>query len=74
MNLNPCPCGEVPTDLCINEGSTHRWVYVSGNCCGVWEMEVRVNFHPIDSQQTKDAAISAWNEAPRKPASGVQSK
>ena len=62
--LKPCPCGKVPTKLGVSEGSTFRWGYVSGCCCG-WEIEFRTNLYKIDSPECYMKAVDAWNEAPR---------
>ena len=36
--LAPCPCGNVPKELCITSdaGQVGKWAYVRGNCCGMW--------------------------------------
>lgn len=72
-NLKPCPCGQTPTELCIEQGSTYRWRYVSGGCCGFWNIEVKVNYGWLyaknlganDEEEVKKICTSAWNNAPR---------
>jgi hypothetical protein len=59
--LAPCPCGETPSELSIMDGDTYRWRRVCGNCCGMWEIEVRVN--ALDN--VEDECRRAWNDAPR---------
>ena len=63
--LKPCPCGKIPEVLAMVQGSTDRWGYVSGNCCGEWEVEFRTSFHKIDSYECLVEAIKYWNQAPR---------
>jgi hypothetical protein len=67
-DLLACPCGAVPEELFIRCGSTHRWRYVSGDCCGEWEIEARVPVVGEEANlkdQQADACARAWNNAPR---------
>ena len=61
--LKACPCGKVPDELCVIEGETCRWRKVSGDCCGVWEIEFRV--YSNDTKEINQDALAAWNAAPR---------
>jgi len=63
--LKKCPCGKVPDELFIAEGSTFRWRYVSGNCCGEWAIEARVESGLNDSEGIKHECMVAWNDACR---------
>lgn len=64
--LKPCPCGKTPKQLCVTEGITHRWIYVTGDCCGEWMIEGRSNLAKVGTPECSDAAIDAWNNAPRR--------
>jgi hypothetical protein len=64
--LAPCPCGQIPESLCINDnGQGYKWAMTSGSCCGEWNIEFRTNYLGINSKECMDLAISAWNNAPR---------
>ena len=65
MKLSPCPCGKTPTDLTIQEGSTYRWRYISGNCCGEWMIESSRIEYPATDEQIKEQCANDWNEAQR---------
>ena len=62
--LAPCPCGKTPKQLDIVEGSTYRWRYVAGDCCGEWTIEVRVNYGNSE-KEINDACVEYWNDATR---------
>jgi len=63
--LKACPCGKVPDDLYVSEGSTYRWLYVEGDCgCG-WMIEVRSAGYPNDPHKDYEAAVEGWNDMPR---------
>jgi len=59
MELKPCPCGKVPKKLLIGQRDSDIWTYVSGDCCGIWEVEFSA------SEECMKYAIEAWNDAPR---------
>ena len=64
--IAPCPCGEIPEKLCVQEaGPSCRWAMVNGYCCGDWHIEFRTNYEPLDSEENKRMAREAWNAAPR---------
>ena len=64
MSLAPCPCGRPLEELFIAPGSTDRWRYVTGNCCGEWMIEVRVS--PLKEGETVESRCEqGWNNAPR---------
>ena len=73
IELKSCGCGQTPKNLIIQKGSTYRWRYVSGDCCGEWMMEARVATkagmdrfecsHPYIYKQ----CVESWNEVPRPP-------
>ena len=61
-----CPCGKTPTELDVTDiGQGGKWAGVSGNCCGVCEIEFRTQYNALDSAECMALAIEAWNEAPR---------
>ena len=64
--LKPCPCGVTPSELSVVDGSTFRYRQVMGNCCGFWEIEVRISTNrkpDVDADYAE--CVEAWNEAPR---------
>ena len=61
MTLKPCPCGKTPQQLHIAHGDVRKWDYVSGDCCGEWEVEFRTGYVGGNTE----AAERAWNEAER---------
>lgn len=67
--LNPCPCGKIPEFVTLTYGYSSKWGLVMGNCCSEWMVEFRTGFQPLDSKEAMDAAVEAWNAAPRKPSS-----
>ena len=65
-DLAPCPCGQVPEKLCVQEaGQGSKWAMVSGYCCGDWHIEFRTNYAEHDSEEIMLLAREAWNAAPR---------
>ncbi len=70
-DLKPCPCGKTPEKLHITEGSTFRWRYVEGGCCGCWMIEVRINTMRNTATTKSDSELDyaecaeAWNNQPR---------
>ena len=64
--LKPCPCGKTPERLILNQGSTFRWRYVSGDCgCG-WEFEYRVNtMRPASDEKDYEECVEGWNQMAR---------
>ena len=65
-SLKPCACGKTPENLCIMDGSTYRWRYVSGICCGEWQIEARVDrADRTDTEAIEAECVRAWNDAPR---------
>ena len=65
MNLALCPCGETPKKLYIAESLTCKWAYVSGGCCGEWNIEFRTNYYKPDTNECMELAIKEWNNAIR---------
>lgn len=66
MNLKPCPCGATPAELYIADGRQGgKWAYAYGDCCGIWEIEFRTDYHELDTDKCMENAIDAWNCAPR---------
>lgn len=63
--LAPCPCGETPGTLSIIPGSSSKWAWVCGDCCGDWHIEFRTNYKALDSPECRELALEAWNAAPR---------
>ena len=62
--LAKCPCGQRPTELCIN-GDREKWSHVSGNCCDEWSVEFRSEWYRNDDPELMELAIKAWNKAQR---------
>ncbi len=60
-----CPCGEIPDDIIIVEGSCSKWAFATGSCCGEWHIEFRTSYEELESVKCKEYATRAWNEAPR---------
>ena len=65
MPLLGCPCGKIPKKLHIVEGSSCKWAWVSGDCCGDWNVEFRTHYHKIDTPECMEQAIIYWNAANR---------
>ena len=65
MKLQKCPCGQIPTDLNIEEGSSCKYGFASGDCCGEWLIEFRTEYQKLNSKKCKDLAKNAWNGALR---------
>ena len=64
--LAPCPCGEIPEKLRVEDSDLMgKWARVKGYCCGEWTIEFRAYFHPIGSEKIMLLAREAWNAAPR---------
>lgn len=64
MKLEPCPCGEIPKDIGIeDDGYPHRWMYAYGTCCSRWNVEFKSYY--MQGEELKKIAIEAWNNAPR---------
>ena len=65
-DLAPCPCGQVPEKLCVQEGSQgYKWGLVNGYCCGEWNIEFRTSAQLHVSEEDMRLAREAWNAAPR---------
>ncbi len=65
-DLKSCPCGAVPKVLYISTSvSGCRYAFVSGDCCGEWEIEFRAEYNYIDSADCMELAVKAWNAAKR---------
>jgi len=60
-----CPCGKTPSKLYISEAETCKWAYVSGDCCGEWNIEFRTGYYKTDSNECMELAIKQWNDSPR---------
>ena len=64
--LEKCPCGERPGELSVSDaGQGGKWAWVTGGCCGVWEIEFRNNYAALESDACMESAVDAWNDAPR---------
>jgi hypothetical protein len=62
--LKPCPCGETPTELFIQDtGQGGKYADVYGNCCGDWKIEFRQQYTTGD--EATELATDAWNKASR---------
>ncbi len=68
IKLLPCPCGETPSELCIQDNAQGgKWALAFGDCCNEWMIEFRAEYHPLDSVDCMSLAIEAWNLSRRKP-------
>lgn len=64
--LKPCPCGETPTKLYVNECGVYGSSTVCGDCCADWHFGPVEDLPGYPTTAKKDSwAISAWNRAPR---------
>lgn len=64
-NIARCPCGKIPEHLSIQCFGSYKYALVYGSCCGEWMIEFRVPAYDPDSPDAADAALEAWNKAPR---------
>ena len=69
--LSRCPCGEVPNGLFCEQAETYKSYWVSGTCCGNWNVYVKVP-HDLSEEiagakcDERAAWIEReWNAAPR---------
>ena len=65
MKLKKCPCGKTPEKLSIMEGSTAKWAFVGGDCCGDWLVEFNTHYCELGSDECDDLAVDAWNRQTR---------
>lgn len=66
VRLRRCGCGETPESLHLQEGSTCKWAYAYGSCCGGdWLIEFRTDYKDLGSPECMKLAIEAWNAAER---------
>ena len=65
MTLKKCPCGRYPNKLAIEAGSSCKWAFVYGDCCGSWLVEFKANCKDLDSEEIYDLAVDVWNDNPR---------
>ena len=63
-SLKPCPCGETPTKLYIDDGQTTCYKYASPNCCNEWIIEFSVRHYSNEDEIYQDA-VHSWNSALR---------
>ncbi|MCP4475366.1 MAG: hypothetical protein GY821_12540 [Gammaproteobacteria bacterium] len=63
--IKPCPCGETPKTLCIEQGSSSKWGMVYGTCCSDWNVEFRTKYFDTDTDECMKQAIKQWNLAKR---------
>jgi len=69
MTIKPCPCGKTPAEIAVydlNQGG--KWAAAVPDCCGEWMIEFRTNYLNAESDECKQLALDAWNDAPRNPA------
>jgi len=66
IKILKCPCGCVPEEMHITQsGPSNKYAIATGDCCDAWNVEFRTVKYDIESEATKQAAIQAWNRAPR---------
>ena len=64
--LAPCPCGQIPEKLCVQEaGQGGKWAMVNGYCCGEWNVEYRTNYAAHGTEENNRLARQAWDSAAR---------
>ena len=64
MKLKKCPCGKTPESVSAIGLPQSKWMYVSGDCCGEWNIEFRSEYKHF-GKELDTLAVVAWNEAPR---------
>ena len=66
MKLKPCPCGEIPENLSIDD-SDCKWFTCCGDCCGEWFIEFRSGYLSMerDKEKIMEMATDEWNETKR---------
>ncbi len=64
-SLQLCPCGQTPSALWVYPSNTCKYAYVSGDCCGEWNLEFRTEYNDLDSDACMNLAIHYWNHAVR---------
>ncbi len=65
-DIEMCPCGKTPKELhSVDNGQNMKWGQVSGDCCGEWSIEFRTRYKDLESEECKEYARQAWNNAPR---------
>jgi len=60
-----CPCGNIPKNITITEGSCSKWALASGDCCGEWFVEFRTSYEEITSTKCMEYAVESWNKTKR---------
>lgn len=66
IELKPCPCGQTPDYLDIQDiGQGTKWAIAVPGCCGVWLIEFRTHYYDFKSEECMNLAIEAWNDATR---------
>ncbi len=65
MKLKPCPCGQTPKELCLEEGHTSKRAWASCEFCGEWNIDFRTNYKGLASPECRELANLSWNRAPR---------
>lgn len=63
IKLKKCFCGEIPTSLSIEEGSSCKYSWVSGSCCLEWSVQFRTTY--TNDDELMRLAVNAWNNATR---------
>ena len=63
--LKACPCGKIPSRLCISEPSQSKYQRCYGDCCNEWEIEFRADYLKLGDPKMYDMAVEAWNRMPR---------
>jgi len=65
VRLEPCPCGSVPKSLEIVSMGQYKYALAVPSCCEEWMIEFRTVNYKLDSDETMDAAVLAWNISTR---------
>lgn len=62
--LDPCPCGNTPSKLIVDQSDYSQWAWATPDCCREWSIEFRAGYEK-DPELVASRAAAAWNAAPR---------
>jgi len=63
MTIKPCPCGGTPKR--IDAFVPANGLYAVPSCCKFWGVYFRPPDAGLIGRKTREAALQAWNDAPR---------
>ena len=64
-SYSQCPCGRIPTRLCLTEASSSKYAFVCGDCCGEWFIEFNTQYQKLTAEGCKSLGTEAWEAASR---------